>query len=55
MSDNKGNWSFSLGIILAFVVLALDQVSKWWIVTEVMNPPRIIPVFPSFNLVMGWN
>ena len=55
MSDNKGNRSFSLGMILAFVVLALDQVSKWWIVTEVMNPPRFIPVFPSFNLVMGWN
>jgi signal peptidase II len=55
MSDNKGNRSFSLGLILAFVVLTLDQVSKWWVVTEVMNPPRFIPVFPSFNLVMGWN
>ena len=55
MSDNKGNQSFSLGIILAFAVLALDQLSKWWIVTEVMKPPRFIPVFPSFNLVRGWN
>ena len=55
MSDNKGKSSFSLGLTLAFVVLALDQVSKWWIVTEVMNPPRFIPIFPSFNLVMGWN
>ena len=55
MSNCKGNGSFSLGLILAFCVLALDQVSKWWIVTEVMNPPRFIPVFPSFNLVMGWN
>ena len=55
MSGNKGNGSFSLGLILAFGVLALDQVSKWWIVTEVMNPPQFIPIFPSFNLVMGWN
>ena len=55
MSNDKGNGSFSLGLILAFGVLVLDQVSKWWIVTEVMTPPRLIPVFPSFNLVMGWN
>jgi signal peptidase II len=55
MSGNKGNGAFSLGLTLAFIVLTLDQASKWWIVTEVMNPPQFIPIFPSFNLVMGWN
>ena len=33
----------------------LDQLTKWWVVFEVMNPPRTIPVSPFFNLVMGWN
>jgi len=44
-----------LGLAVAFVVLIVDQVSKWWIVDVVMRPPRIIEVTPFFNLVMGWN
>lgn len=44
-----------LGFGLAVVVIALDQVSKWWIVTVVMNPPRVIPITPFFNLVLGFN
>jgi len=44
-----------LGLAVAGIVIVLDQVSKWWMVFEVMNPPRVIPVMPSFNLVMGWN
>lgn len=52
-SHKQGN--FSIGMIFGLLILVLDQISKWWIVTEVMNPPKHIPVFPSFNLVMGWN
>ena len=37
------------------LVLALDQVSKWWILTDVMNPPRIIEITPFFNIVLAWN
>ena len=55
MSGNHGKGLFSLGLIILFLVFTLDQATKWWIVTDVMNPPRFIPVFPSFNLVMGWN
>ena len=44
-----------LGLPLAGLVLVLDQISKWWIVEVVMQPPEIIRVFPFFNLVMGWN
>jgi signal peptidase II len=55
MSGNQGKGLFSLGLTILFLVFTLDQATKWWIVTEVMNPPRFIPVFPSFNLVMGWN
>ncbi|NQU61057.1 MAG: signal peptidase II [Rhodospirillales bacterium] len=49
----SGEWRKGLG--LAALVLILDQVTKWWIVTSVMQPPRVIPVTPFFNLVMGWN
>jgi len=44
-----------LGLLLAAAVLALDQLSKWWILAVVMDPPRTIAVAPAFNLVMGWN
>lgn len=43
------------GAAIAVLVLALDQVSKWWILTDVMNPPRIIEVTPFFNIVLAWN
>ena len=43
------------GLGLAAAVLAVDQVTKWWIVFIVMQPPRVIEVTPFFNLVMGWN
>ena len=44
-----------IGLGLAAAIVVVDQVSKWWIVERVMQPPRIIPVTPFFNLVMGWN
>ncbi len=46
---------FRKGLSLAALVLILDQVTKWWILDAVMQPPRVIPVTPFFNLVMGWN
>ena len=46
---------FTLGLGLAVAVIAVDQLSKWWIVERVMDPPRVMPVTPFFNLVMGWN
>lgn len=46
---------FRLGLGLAVAVAVLDQATKWWIVQVVMQPPRIIPITPFFNLVMGWN
>lgn len=44
-----------LGLLSALVVLLLDQLSKWWIVAIVMQPPRVIEITPFFNLVLGWN
>lgn len=46
---------FRNGLIVSAAVLAADQVTKWLILSTVMQPPRIIPVTPFFNLVLGWN
>ncbi|MEQ8246656.1 MAG: signal peptidase II [Alphaproteobacteria bacterium] len=43
----------SFGII--FSTLVIDLTSKWLIESVVMNPPRVIPVLPFFNLVIGHN
>ena len=44
-----------LGLILAVVAVVLDQLSKWWIVSQVMTPPRVIEVTSFFNIVLAWN
>ena len=33
----------------------IDQLSKWWILVKVMNPPKIIQITNYFNLVLTWN
>ena len=43
------------GLLLAFLIVLIDQASKFWIVHDVMSPPRIIEVTPFFNIVMVWN
>jgi signal peptidase II len=52
MTIGRGMW---MGLLLAAAVVVLDQVSKWVILLVVMDPPRVIPVTPFFNLVLGWN
>ena len=47
--------AFLPGLAIAAVIVVLDQLSKWWVVEVVMNPPRTIEVTSFFNLVMGWN
>jgi signal peptidase II len=44
-----------LGLIVAGLVLLLDQATKWWILRVVMDPPRLIEVTGFFNLVLVWN
>jgi signal peptidase II len=44
-----------IGLAAALGVIVLDQITKWWIVERVMQPPRVIPLTPFFNVVMGWN
>jgi signal peptidase II len=43
------------GLLIAAIVIALDQASKWWILLSVMNPPQLIEIVPFFNLVLTWN
>jgi signal peptidase II len=45
----------NLGLAIAVGVLVLDQLTKWWILSVVMQPPRMIEVTPFFNLVLVWN
>ncbi|MBT3307227.1 MAG: signal peptidase II [Alphaproteobacteria bacterium] len=46
---------FKMGLIVSAVILSVDQLTKWWIISTVMQPPRVIEVTSFFNLVMGWN
>jgi signal peptidase II len=46
---------FQRGLVLAAVILIGDQISKWWMMEHVMNPPQAISVTPFFNLVVAWN
>ena len=44
-----------LGLLVAVIAIGIDQVTKWWILASVMDPPRIINVTPFFNVVLVWN
>jgi signal peptidase II len=46
---------FRFGISCAVLVLAADQLSKWYILSVVMAPPRVIEVTGFFNLVLVGN
>ena len=46
---------FRAALVIAGLVLAADQFSKWLILTQVMAPPRDIAVLPIFTLVLAWN
>lgn len=46
-----------IGEVLGWVLAAaaLDQLSKWLILTYVMAPPRVIEIAPFLNLRLGFN
>lgn len=46
-----------LGLIIALIVMIMDQASKWWMleVVGMLGNPRVIEVTSYFNLVMAWN
>ncbi len=46
---------FAVGSLAAIATIGLDQLSKWWILTVVMNPPQRIPLADFFSLVLVYN
>ncbi len=46
---------FVRGILIAALVIGVDQVTKWWILESVMQPPSVIEVTAFFNMVLAWN
>lgn len=50
-----GTTRLYLAVIVAVVVVAVDQGAKWLVLNVVMDPPRVIPVLPFFNLRLGFN
>ncbi len=44
-----------LGGSIALISILLDQVTKWWVLNGIMQPPRVIPLTGFFNLVLTWN
>ncbi|MBI0539744.1 signal peptidase II, partial [Roseomonas sp. KE2513] len=52
---SKARLARSWATATAVLAFALDQATKWWVLTHLMDPPRVIPVTPFFNLVLGWN
>ena len=44
-----------LGFLIASLVLLSDQLTKWWMLVEVMKPPRMIPLAPFLNIVLVMN
>ena len=44
-----------LGLFVAVLAISVDQATKWWVLLEVMSPPRVIDVTPFFNIVLVWN
>jgi signal peptidase II len=44
-----------VGLGITVLVLVLDQLSKWWIVSDVMNPLRILEITPFLNIVLVRN
>ncbi len=54
-SDVSPGSALRLALALAAVVLVLDQASKWVVLTQVMDPPRVVEVTGFFNLVLVYN
>ena len=44
-----------LALVVASVVLLLDQLSKWLVKDVIMQPPQVIEVTSFFNLVITYN
>lgn len=57
VDDRKTPFLKRVAMTIAICALAtlIDQISKNYILEIVMQPPRVIPVTPFFNLTLGFN
>lgn len=46
---------FGSALFAISIIAGLDLTLKWLMITVVMDPPRILPITPFFNLVLGFN
>jgi signal peptidase II len=44
-----------LGLLVAIPIVVLDQLTKWWVLADLMDPPVVIEVTRFFNIVLVWN
>lgn len=44
-----------LGLVVALLVVIIDQASKYWILSSVLGENVLIGYSPFFNLVRAWN
>lgn len=44
-----------LGLLVALPVILVDQLTKWWILSALSDPPYSVVVTGFFNLVLVWN
>ncbi len=55
MSDPASGKRLRQAALLSALIALADQATKAWILLVVMQPPRVIPVFPGFNLTLTYN
>lgn len=41
--------------LLVLFVIGVDQISKAWVLYDLMNPPSVISVFSFLDIVLAWN
>ncbi len=44
-----------MGFIFIAVTLILDQATKFYMISDIMNPPQLIQVTSFFNFTLAWN
>lgn len=45
----------SLPFLVAFSIVVLDQITKAWVLYDLMNPPTVIELLPFLDIVLTWN
>ncbi|WP_417452772.1 signal peptidase II [Kiloniella sp.] len=53
--ESKGNLMVLRALMLALLIAVIDQASKWYVLLDIMNPPKIIEVTSFFDLVLAYN